>query len=707
MSRTLSNEPQFLARRAATRFYTAVGRSRQRPALVQNRSRLVLMLKRRRPPAPAAILPKMARAGRPALWQQVSRRITDDITAIKPRYAGRLDVPAAAADLPLVNSAISQPAPESEPAFEVEAAAPLSGPPLTMAQLRQVLAQRSSADTPLPEPSPSRLSQRPMRARPTPPPAEARLQAKRQRFSRIEELPARPAERSTPPPTGDKPNLPSKSPAAPTVPPAPAASPPFEPPRVHAPPAGPEGKMTSPPVAAPTQSEPDRKLDATLSLPGVEPAASPPEPLPPAAEPVVPLPEPPPAAEPAVSLPPLRAGAPIAPETHEPEIEPVEQQPQPLTDRPAAQQTVTPVVQTSAPEKPPPPDKPSRPLEEKPPDVAQPEPPALAAAQAEPAAARDAPAGSLSKKEDEQRATPIELKSPPAQTTPAPAQPPQPRPEPDVVQAAPPPAAGEPAAALPEQELPSSPQESPGQAAAPEPTTSAAPSEADQPKAAPAEAATPEPLPILTAAKHSPDLLLNRPRRVAQRVAAKRSRWSRAVSEPDKLPAPTATVQRVEARTETSPGGLFVDSHRPQPANQAARATVQVSERQPAPAAAETVAAGSARAKRAPGSPQPAVREPQAAAPVDLPLPVIHRPHGPGPVVVQHKTEPTAQLAPVSMPEANVIARQPAVEAETPAPPTTTEPGGSSRVDLDALASQIYPLLKRRLALELERQPRW
>jgi hypothetical protein len=38
---------------------------------------------------------------------------------------------------------------------------------------------------------------------------------------------------------------------------------------------------------------------------------------------------------------------------------------------------------------------------------------------------------------------------------------------------------------------------------------------------------------------------------------------------------------------------------------------------------------------------------------------------------------------------------------------TSRSPTGSSDANLDDLARQIYPLLKRRLALELERQPRW
>jgi hypothetical protein len=66
------------------------------------------------------------------------------------------------------------------------------------------------------------------------------------------------------------------------------------------------------------------------------------------------------------------------------------------------------------------------------------------------------------------------------------------------------------------------------------------------------------------------------------------------------------------------------------------------------------------------------------------------------------------QRQPLSVPpEHRVISRQdgePTAAVETTASSETTEP--AAEPNLDRLARQVYPLIKRMLAVELERRPR-
>lgn len=700
MSETALSQPRLLARRAADWLRAAAGR-RRRPALTFTRSLPGLRLKRRPPVTATAILPSLACAGRPALWRQVSRRITDQVTAVKPRYFGHTaGAPADPGDLPLAGPTFSLPAPDDEPNFEAETAAAPPGPPLSIAQLREVLARRSQAETPPPAKIPtSRLSPRlPRPGQPQhPQPSTPRLQTKRQRFSRIEELSARPAERSASLPPNEDPSPVAERTAQPAASPVPAEStlPPEPGAPLAPPPTDPRDSFASPPVTAPAELEPGREAGPTVSPPGAEPA-------------------------PLSPRPPLSVSPPRSPISSQPEREasaPSPPQPSPPA-QPAASGTAAPVVQAAPLEKPWPPARPGQSPAGESPLAAQPRPTSPLAAESEPVPSQDAlvprsntqaekilrPAGQA--KTRLQTQTPPAL--PPVQRRPADVAPAEPR---DL------PAETTPGQGPPILAEPLTP------AAIPDPMRSQVLSDLDRPWPGPVEPLPPESPPVTMAAKTSADLPLSRPQHVARRVAAKRSQWTRTAFKPLSLPAPALKLHRTASPVEASIAEALTDDASPidasagadagLPAKPGTETTVQTTGR----TTSQATAARPPITDRRPPEPGPARLEPRPAAPADLPLPIIHRPAAPRPVVVQRQLATTYQPAPALTPEPEIIARQPAANVDMPAPApvtplvnkssTSRSPTGSSDANLDDLARQIYPLLKRRLALELERQPRW
>jgi hypothetical protein len=73
--------------------------------------------------------------------------------------------------------------------------------------------------------------------------------------------------------------------------------------------------------------------------------------------------------------------------------------------------------------------------------------------------------------------------------------------------------------------------------------------------------------------------------------------------------------------------------------------------------------------------------------------------------LVQRRTPPSAGVQPPSSPPAPAPAERRPTEIETPAPPPA-EPAPAPSVDLEQLAQDLMPYVKRLIALERERRPR-
>lgn len=694
MSNITLNPPRFLARQAADRLRSGPGR-RWRPAsLALKRSRPGLRLKRRSPLRATAILPSLSRTARPALWRQVSRRQTDQVTAVKPRYRSQpANAPTEPVDLPLVGPTLWLPTPDDEQTFKAETVVPPSDPPVSMAQLREILAQRSRADAapPMERPSP-RLSPRPEPASPPPPPARRRLQTKRQRFSRIEELPARPVEPDISSSSAVDPEEPSagptsepESPLIPAEPTPPAPVPPLRSTRKAE-----AGLPAGPAASAEAPESPERSLP--IEGPGIfEPPAQSVEPARPPSPPVADL----------------GLAAPSVPQPPAPPIQPV------------SREKAAPVVQTSPPEEPlPAATKPSPLLEDEPPATTQARPTPPPAARSEQAFSESRPV-SPSKTGPKEKPKPLEPPAPRLHPEAAlPFHPVQRRPV-DETPATPPTSE----ALLGKDsggQAPASPAETAGPVAAPDLIRSQAPPASGQPRPAPVEPSTPEPPPALSVTRQTTDLRLSRPHRVVQRIAARPGPRTRTSFKPLTRPAPAikpaSTAPSAQQLVEPAPtsenmsvpgprGETSATQLRPLPARSIPGPALQaVDWPASAPAAATAAATG-----LEPSRPSPAKLEPPATGPIDLPLPVIHRPAaGSGPVMAQRRVALGEQTTPAQRSEPQTVARQPVAAPDRSEPadsPTTKTPAGPSKVDLDDLARQVYPLLKLRLALERERQP--